>query len=223
MSIKIKNWEKFQHFKDRKPPWIKLYRDILDDIKWHQMDGDDAKMLVMLWLIGSENDGALPTAKELAFRLRTTEKSIKSTVSRLGHWLRQDDIKTISDDDLISGRYQDDDNKLSSGYQADISVKALARSQETETETETETENGFALFWSAYPKKAARPTAEKAFKAAKINGHLPEVLKDIESKSHSEAWTKNSGQFVPNPATYLNQRRWEDGVATTSQSLGTFL
>jgi hypothetical protein len=221
MTTKIKNWEKFQHFKDRKPPWIKLYRDILDDIEWHQMDGDDAKMLVMLWLIGSENDGALPTAKELAFRLRTTEKSIKSTVSRLGHWLRQDDIKTISDDDLISGRYQDDGSKILDGYQNGISAKALTRSQETETETETE--NGFALFWSAYPKKTAKPAAEKAFKAAKINGHLPEVLKDIESRSIGDDWTKNSGQFVPNPATYLNQRRWEDGGTTTAQSLGVFL
>ena len=30
--MRIKNWNRFQHFKDRKPPWIKLYRDILDDL-----------------------------------------------------------------------------------------------------------------------------------------------------------------------------------------------
>lgn len=50
----------------------------------------------------------------------------------------------------------------------------------------------------------------KAFRSAKINGHLPEVLADICDKAHSDAWTKDGGQFVPNPATYLNQRRWED-------------
>lgn len=218
MATKIKDWAKFQHFKDRKPPWIKLYRDILDDIEWHQLDGDDAKTLVMLWLIGSENDGALPTVKELAFRLRTTEKSIKSTVSRLGHWLIQDDINVISegnnDINAISKRYQDDDS-------SDISVKALTRSQETETETETD--SGFASFWSVYPKKAAKPAAEKAFKSAKINGHLPEVLKDIESRSLSDDWTKNKGQFIPNPATYLNQRRWEDVTASQSSGLGVYL
>ena len=51
--MKIKNWSQFQHFKDRRPPWIKLYRDILDDIEWHELDAKSAKVLVMLWLIAS--------------------------------------------------------------------------------------------------------------------------------------------------------------------------
>ena len=29
--MRIKNWKKFQHFRDRKPPWIKLYRDLLGE------------------------------------------------------------------------------------------------------------------------------------------------------------------------------------------------
>jgi hypothetical protein len=31
MTYRVKDWTKFQHFKDRRPPWIKLYRDILDN------------------------------------------------------------------------------------------------------------------------------------------------------------------------------------------------
>ena len=126
MTLKIKNWHQFQHFKDRKPPWIKLYRDLLDDIVWHQISGEDAKTLVMLWLIASENDGILPEFHELAFRLRTTQKSIKSTVSRLSHWLIQDDINPISDITVISERYQND---------------ALETETETEREKEKETKN----------------------------------------------------------------------------------
>lgn len=129
MAIKIRNWHKFQHFKDRKPPWIKLYRDILDDILWHELDSDAAKCLVSFWLIASEHDGYLPTTKELAFRLRTTEKSIKSNISKLSAWLEQDDISVISDNNAISAGYQE--TRL-----------------ETERETETykqETEPRFAL------------------------------------------------------------------------------
>jgi hypothetical protein len=66
--MQIKNWKKFQHFKDRKPPWVKLYRDLLDDIEWFELDPKAAKVLVMLWLIASEDDGNIPTAKQLAFR-----------------------------------------------------------------------------------------------------------------------------------------------------------
>ena len=113
--MKIKNWSKFQHFKDRRPPWIKLYRDILDDIDWHQLDPLASKVLVMCWLIASEDDGNIPDVKKLAFRLRMPEKQTKECVSRLSHWLEQGDINVISE------RYQHD-------------------APETETETETKRE-----------------------------------------------------------------------------------
>jgi uncharacterized protein YdaU (DUF1376 family) len=76
--------------------------------------------------------------------------------------------------------------------------------------------DGFAEFWERYPKKVAKPAAEKAFRSAKLNGHLPEVLADIDARTQGEEWAKQGGKFIPNPATYLNQRRWEDG-----QSSGT--
>ncbi len=71
-------------------------------------------------------------------------------------------------------------------------------------------DDGFDLFYQAYPKKVGKPAAQKAFKSAKVNGNLSAILADIESKKSSDAWTKDGGQFIPNPATYLNQRRWED-------------
>jgi hypothetical protein len=100
--MKIRNWSKFQHFKDRKPPWIKLYRDLLDDMDWHTLDSDAAKLLVMLWLIASENDGHIPDAKTLAFRCRLPESKIKQSLTHLSQWLDHDDINVISE------RYHDD-------------------------------------------------------------------------------------------------------------------
>jgi hypothetical protein len=99
--MRIKNWSHFQHFKDRRPPWIKLYRDILDDIQWHSLDANASKVLVMCWLIASESDGYLPDIKTLAFRLRMSEKDTKDCVIKLSHWVEQDDIGVISE------RYQD--------------------------------------------------------------------------------------------------------------------
>jgi hypothetical protein len=111
--MRIKNWKKFQHFRDRKPPWIKLYRDLLDDREWHNLEPKAAKMLVMLWLLASESDGVLPDHETIAFRLRLSVQQVKHDISRLSQWLEQSDIATIS-----------------SGYQDDP--------LETETETETE-------------------------------------------------------------------------------------
>ncbi len=84
------------------------------------------------------------------------------------------------------------------------------QSPDTKPNTPKPPPDGFDDFWSAYPKKVGKPAAIKAFRSAKINGHMPQVLADIEEKAASELWTKAGGQFIPNPATYLNQRRWED-------------
>lgn len=68
---------------------------------------------------------------------------------------------------------------------------------------------GFDRFWSAYPKKAGKGAAMRAFK--RITGVPVDVmLYAIEQQRHSRQWQEDNGRFIPNPATWLNQRRWED-------------
>lgn len=103
--MRVKNWNEFQHFKDRTPPWIKLYRYLLDDPDWHELSDRDAKLLIMIWLVASEDKnkkGNLPDLKKLAFRLRISPSELETVLGRLNNWIIQDDIK------VISGRYQDD-------------------------------------------------------------------------------------------------------------------
>lgn len=69
----------------------------------------------------------------------------------------------------------------------------------------------FDAFWIAYPKKVAKQAAQKAWKALKPNHDLKDrIQKDIAARCQSEQWTKENGRFIPNPASYLNGRRWED-------------
>jgi hypothetical protein len=85
--LRIKNWTTFQHYKNRRPPWVKLYRELLDDPEWHSLPPPAAKALVMMWLIASDDSGFLPAIKTLAFRLRVSEKDMESIVCDLSHWL----------------------------------------------------------------------------------------------------------------------------------------
>lgn len=80
----------------------------------------------------------------------------------------------------------------------------------TVTETETDQLDGFQTFWSAYPKKAGKPAAARAWKAAHINGELSAVLEDVANRAASPDWQKEGGKYIPHPTTYINQRRWED-------------
>mgnify|MGYP000556123895 CR=1 FL=1 len=109
MNYKIKGWDNFQHFKDRRPPWIKLYRDLLDDPDWHNLDGDTAKILVSLWLIASEDKegkGGLPDTRRIAFRLRISEIKLNKSLAELSHWIQRDDTNEIlteqKNDELVT-------------------------------------------------------------------------------------------------------------------------
>ncbi len=76
-------------------------------------------------------------------------------------------------------------------------------------------DEAFDRFWTAYPRKVAKVIARRAW--AKVN---PEpqlvnlILGAVERQKQSAQWRKSGGQFIPHPATYLNQRRWEDQDAT---------
>jgi len=114
MSIRVKNWSQFQHFKDRKPIWIKLYRELLDDIQWHELDAKSSKVLVMLWLLASEDHGNLPDIKTISFRLRMSESDVNACISKLSHYLDHDASNVISSgyqDDLLEKRREETDKK----------------------------------------------------------------------------------------------------------------
>lgn len=66
-------------------------------------------------------------------------------------------------------------------------------------------------FWEAYPKKVAKAAALKAWKKLKPDQELTNtILAAIEKQKQSDQWRKDNGQYIPNPATWLNGGRWEE-------------
>jgi hypothetical protein len=79
--------------------------------------------------------------------------------------------------------------------------------------------NGFDAFWDAYPRKVGKLAAQKAWKKLKTPASiLPKILEAIDRQRASPQWTKEGGQFIPHPATWLNQGRWEDDVTAGAES-----
>ncbi len=69
----------------------------------------------------------------------------------------------------------------------------------------------FLEFWSAYPKKMGKGAAFKVFIKLKLTKKdKADILTALDWQKKSEQWLRDNGQFIPYPATYLNQRRWED-------------
>ena len=72
----------------------------------------------------------------------------------------------------------------------------------------------FDLFWSSYPRKVGKGAAEKAWRTLKPTAETAEAMLDaIARQRQSRQWRESGGQYIPHPATWLRQRRWEDEQA----------
>lgn len=58
--LSVKNWDAFQHYGKRNPPWIKLHRALLDDYAFCSLPDAAKGHLMLLWLYASQNDGQVP-------------------------------------------------------------------------------------------------------------------------------------------------------------------
>lgn len=185
--MKIKNWEKFQHYHtgrhaDKPPEWIKVYpRKLLNDIEWNKLSDTDKATMIELWMLASEYAGELPDIETVCFRLRRTEKQIKSTLSTLSrHWL--DDVYTES------------------------SPEEEIEKEENKKENENKTRESEHRFWAIYPHKVGKAPALKALSSALRKASIEEICAGVERY----VATKPPDRQWCNPATWLNQERWLD-------------
>lgn len=76
----------------------------------------------------------------------------------------------------------------------------------------------FDEFWKAYPKKNSKKYAHQAFMNIKgLSKVFPTMMNALEKQKQSNDWFKDHGQYIPNPATWIHQERWNDeGVKDTS-------
>lgn len=66
----------------------------------------------------------------------------------------------------------------------------------------------FDRFWEAYPRKQAKGAARKAFAKARKKVSLGVMLAAVEAQKTSWEWTKEGGQYIPCPSSWLNQEQW---------------
>lgn len=83
--IRPKNWNEFQHYKGRNPPWIKLHKRLLDDYDFQCLPLASRALAPMLWLLASEHAKGEIDAdeKKLSFRFRMSARELSSALETL--------------------------------------------------------------------------------------------------------------------------------------------
>lgn len=80
-------------------------------------------------------------------------------------------------------------------------------------------DDGFDRFYSAYPKRQAKKDAQRAWQKLSPEDRAA-AMAAIEKSKETDQWTRDNGRYIPQPAKFLNGRRWEDEIPAPSSTSG---
>lgn len=78
----------------------------------------------------------------------------------------------------------------------------------TEPEITTGIDRAFDAFWAAYPLHKSKVKAYEAFQALNPDSKLLEAM--ILAIQKQKSWRRMRDGYIPMPATWIRERRWED-------------
>lgn len=214
VTFSVKNFERFQHYKDRSPPWIKLYNELLDDYAFGQLPDASKLHLVAIWLLASRSNNRIPhDSIWIAKRISATEK-VDLDLLRVSGFIEVQDIEVQDRGIPQAARKPDADPE---------------REAETETETEEEDSSGppdtsspriagqkkytaeFEAFWQGYPTDALM-SKSKAFEKWRRLGAMDRASA-FAALPGFRAHCANDPTYRPVHAErFLSQRRFDGFV-----------
>lgn len=199
--------------------WFRFYAEVLDDPKIQKLPCETLKTWLNLLCLTAKHDGTLPSCNDISFALRISIQDAETAISemlKLGlldrrgsrlapHNWDQRQYKSDTSTDRVK-RFRK--RKRNVSETADETDQNRTDTEQNRTEQSIYTPD-FERFWTAYPKKKGKGAA---FTAWKKNGHpgIERIIQILEIASKCRDWTKDEGQFIPHPATWLNQKRWDD-------------
>ena len=129
--FKVRNWDKLQHYKDRSPPWIKLYNDLLENYEFSMLEDNEKFHLLGIYLLASRASNKLPFDSKGIKRKMDANSEVD-----LDRLLELEFVELWPDSDTQALRLQDDSQPL-----ADCSSDCIESREEQREEKEQKAGN----------------------------------------------------------------------------------
>lgn len=116
------------------------------------------------------------------------------------------------DDKQMTIKSQSDDNQIATIREGkNIEIKKERIIEPINNDQKKEKNNQFEQFWQLYPKKIAKQAAIKSW--AKLTpDQKTSAVAVLPKHITCDSWQRDGGQFIPHPATWLNNSRWLDEI-----------
>jgi len=218
--LKIRNWDKFQHYKDRNPPWIKLATDTFQNYEFSCLQDASKLLAICYWTLAARSkDGSAPADLEW----------VKKQCG-LGDFVNVKHLKELIDKGFIidasnvlatckqSARPEGEgEGEVEREAEKEIVVRSTKKN-EADVAMQYQLLKAFEDFWKIYPKtNCSKKEAMKSWSKIAIDD-LPSLatgLKGYIDYLRHEAWQKPAHQ-----TTWLNQRRWEVDYGAIKRTAG---
>lgn len=132
----------------------------------------------------------------------------------------KDALRALSSAELVSF-FKQDDGKLFvrlttwDKYQGSGTAAAKPKKPVRKSKLPPAMLERFERFWKVYPRKEGKGKAEESFGKYQPDDALTDtMIRAVEVYKKTDQWQRDGGHFIPHPATWLNQRRWEDSPKT---------
>lgn len=199
--LRVKNLERYQHYGTRRnPPWVKLYREFMSDYRLRQCPVNSRLFFACSFILASETSNCIPN-------------DVKYLTERCGFVVSEEVLTPLIHSGLLlasgASTLLASEEKRSNLFLSSLSSpSSLLLKEGKESE---KGEDGFEAFWGRYPRKIGKGEARKAWKKiAPANGLCEQINQQVEAAAKTEQWTRDGGKYIPLPATWLSQSRWED-------------
>ena len=219
MKLTPRDWNEFQHYRERCPPWIKLHRNLLNSREFMCLPLAGKALAPLLWLLASEHkDGTFDASiDELVFRLRMDESDIiaglKCLIDKGFMILASGELAECLRDDsnmLAQRERQRQSERQSQSSEIKKSNQSIARKARANEQCVDE---HFEMFWNAYDKKRGRSDCEKQW--ARINPD-DALASRIVRAARTYALATPEKAYRKDPVRWLSHRCWEDEVVERS-------
>jgi hypothetical protein len=166
--------------------------------------------------------------QSLAEAINSHEKSVSRTLTRLAEQNRIEisyrngqRVVTVvlrgnTPNDMLPGS----NITVTEGVTSLLPASNITVTQNYQLKSDKEQLNtSFGVFWKSYPKKQQKIYAYHWWMKHRPEGEFfDRIIRSLEAQKRLPQWTKDDGQFIPLPATWLNQERWDDEVAVRVSS-----
>jgi HNH endonuclease len=84
--LSVKNWTQFQHYKDRRPPWIKLHIELADDYEFNNLPDQTKYHIIGIWMLAARVENRIPNNDRwVADKIGAKSRFKLSTIIDLGY------------------------------------------------------------------------------------------------------------------------------------------